>query len=124
LSDHYNGTVTPSTPKETTTTTVITTAKTSEVVTTTALKDTTTTTVSAKSGDIVYGDVNLDKNVTVADAVTILQFLGNKDKYKLSDEAKANADVYNPGDGITGKDALAIQKLDAKLYKELPVIEK
>ncbi len=124
LSDHYNGTVTPSTPKETTTTTVITTAKTSEVVTTTALKDTTTTTVSAKSGDIVYGDVNLDKSVTVADAVTILQFLGNRDKYKLSDEAKANADVYNPGDGITGNDALAIQKLDAKLYKELPVIEK
>ena len=71
-----------------------------------------------------YGDANLDGNVTVADAVAILQYIGNKDKYKLSDEAKANADCFDPGDGITGKDALAIQKLDAKIIKQLPELSK
>ena len=87
---------------------------------------TTTTTVSATSNPkaTLIGDANLDKGVTVADAVTILQYIGNKDKYALNDEAKANADCFNPGDGITGKDALAIQKLDAKIIKSLPEIIK
>lgn len=61
---------------------------------------------------------------TVADAVTILQFIGNKDKYKLDDVAKANADCCDVGDGVTGKDALAIQKLDAKVIKSLPETSK
>ncbi|MBR4509362.1 MAG: beta-mannosidase, partial [Ruminococcus sp.] len=85
---------------------------------------TTTTTVSAAPKAKLIGDANLDDNVTVADAVAILQFIGNKDKYKLSDEAKANADCCDPGDGITGSDALAIQKLDAKLITELPELSK
>ena len=93
-------------------------------VTTTALKTTTTMTTTSGTGKVPtkleYGDANLDGNVTVADAVAILQYIGNKDKYKLSDEARANADCFNPGDGITGMDALAIQKLDAKLIKSLP----
>ena len=81
---------------------------------------TTTTTVSGTVKAKLIGDANLDNSVTVADAVTILQYIGNKDKYALDEEAKANADCYDPGDGITGKDALAIQKLDAKLIKALP----
>ena len=81
---------------------------------------TTTTTVSGTVKAKLIGDANLDNSVTVADAVTILQYIGNKDKYALDEEAKANADCYDPGDGITGKDALAIQKLDAKLIKSLP----
>ena len=97
---------------------------TTKSVTTTALKATTTTTTTSGTGKVPtkleYGDANLDGNVTVADAVAILQYIGNKDKYKLSDEARANADCFNPGDGITGMDALAIQKLDAKLIKSLP----
>ncbi len=97
---------------------------TTKAVTTTALKATTTTTTTSGTGKVPtkleYGDANLDGNVTVADAVAILQYIGNKDKYKLSDEARANADCFNPGDGITGMDALAIQKLDAKLIKSLP----
>ncbi len=97
---------------------------TTTTVTTTALKATTTTTTTSGTGKVPtkleYGDANLDGNVTVADAVAILQYIGNKDKYKLSDEARANADCFNPGDGITGMDALAIQKLDAKLIKSLP----
>ena len=69
---------------------------------------------------IVWGDANLDGNVTVADSVAILQYLGNKDKYNLDDKAKINADVYNNGDGITGRDALSIQKLDAGIISKLP----
>jgi hypothetical protein len=109
------GQIAGSTPKETTT-----------KATTTSAPKTTTTTVSATSNPkaTLIGDANLDKGVTVADAVTILQYIGNKDKYALNDEAKANADCFNPGDGITGKDALAIQKLDAKIIKSLPEIIK
>lgn len=70
----------------------------------------------------LLGDANCDKRVTVADAVAILQSLGNKDKYKLSPEGAANADCCDPGDGVTAKDALAIQKLDAGVIKSLPEI--
>ena len=117
LSDYYNGTVTPPTPKTTTTSTTKTTSS------TTATTNTTTTTVKTDepATPTKIGDVNLDNNVSVADAVTILQYLGNKDKYSLDSKAKANADCYNPGDGITGNDALAIQKFDAGIYKSLPV---
>ena len=69
---------------------------------------------------IVWGDANEDGSVTIADAVAILQFLGNKDKYSLSDKGKINADVFNNGDGITGRDALSIQKLDAGIISKLP----
>ena len=68
--------------------------------------------------NVVFGDANLDEKVSVADSVAILQYLGNKDKYQLSSDAKLNADCYNTGDGITGSDALAIQKIDAKMIEE------
>lgn len=120
LSDYYSGNVNPPTPTTTTTTTKTTSSATK---TTTTTVNTTTTTDSSIPKAKRYGDVNLDENISVADAVAILQFLGNKDKYKLSAEAKANADCYTPGDGITAKDALAIQKYDAGIYKTLPVNE-
>ena len=93
----------------------------------TSPKTTTTTSTTQSSGTVpttkpVYGDANLDGNVTIADATAILQYIGNKDKYKFDDKALLNADCYNPGDGVTGKDALAIQRLDAKLIKSLPEI--
>lgn len=107
-------------PKVTTTTTTASTTSSATTTTTTASVSSSTSGVQAK----LIGDANLDNNVTVADAVAILQFIGNKDKYALSDEAKANADCFNPGDGITGMDAIAIQKLDAKLISALPEINK
>lgn len=78
------------------------------------------TTTTQTPSNVVYGDANLDGKVTVADAVAILQFLGNKDKYPLNDEAKSNADVYMRGDGVTANDALTIQKYDAGIVKTLP----
>lgn len=70
----------------------------------------------------LIGDANLDGKVTIADSTAILQSIANKDKYALNDEAKLNADCFNPGDGVTASDALAIQKLDAGLLTKLPEI--
>lgn len=84
---------------------------------------TTTTSTTAETSDTLWGDANLDEKVTVADAVAILQSLGNKDKYALKPQGQKNADVYDNGDGITAKDALTIQQVDAGVYKQsdLPV---
>ena len=88
--------------------------------TTTTQLTTTTTTTAVPTFDTKYGDVNKDGNVTVADAVAILQYVANKDKYNLDAEALDNADVYMRGDGVTAKDALSIQKLDANIIDKLP----
>ncbi len=91
--------------------------------------DTTTETVPTTSvqnpGATLYGDANCDGKVEIADATLILQFLTNKDEYQLTDEGMANADCANKGDGVTALDALAIQKIDAGIYKlsDLPVKE-
>ncbi|MBR1592342.1 MAG: glycoside hydrolase [Ruminococcus sp.] len=71
----------------------------------------------------VWGDANVDGNVTISDAVSILQSITNAEKYPLSAQGAKNADVYNNGDGITGKDASVIQLVDAGALKleELPV---
>ena len=70
-----------------------------------------------------YGDANLDSKVTVADSVAILQHVALYDKYGLTGQALINADVFNNGDGITGKDALVIQQVDAGIFtqSQLPV---
>ncbi|MDE6036034.1 MAG: glycoside hydrolase [Ruminococcus sp.] len=73
----------------------------------------------------VLGDANGDGQLSLADAVLIMQSLANPDeeKYKLSDEAMELADVVDKGDGITAKDALAIQMINIDLIKEsdLPI---
>ena len=68
----------------------------------------------------VLGDVNNDGKVTVADAVAVLQYVANKDKFSLSEQSLDNADVYNRGDGVTARDALSIMLLDAGVLTELP----
>ncbi|MCM1131844.1 MAG: 1,4-beta-glucanase [Ruminococcus flavefaciens] len=78
------------------------------------------TTTGTVTGVTLLGDANEDGIVDVADAAAIIQHLGNKDKYALSEQGAKNADCYNPGDGVSGMDALAIQKLKAKMIKELP----
>ena len=61
----------------------------------------------------VYGDANLDGDVSLADALAILQYIANANKYGLNDQAIANADCCGNGDGITANDALVIQQIDA-----------
>lgn len=97
------------------------TAPVSTTATTTAKPVSTTTSTTTKAaGATLLGDANVDKKVTVADAVAILQSIANKDKYALTPTGAANADCFDPGDGVTAKDALAIQHLDAKAIDALP----
>ena len=70
--------------------------------------------------EIRYGDANCDGEVTVADAAAILQNLGNKVAFPLSEDGAKNADCCDVGDGITTKDAIAIQQFVAKQITELP----
>lgn len=76
--------------------------------------------ISAADTEVVYGDANTDGDVSIADAVLIMQAMVNADEYKLSAQGVNNADVCNRGDGITSADALSIQKLIANLITELP----
>lgn len=66
----------------------------------------------ATIGANIRGDANLDGKVTVADSVTVLQFLANQEKYPLTDAAKENADIDGVP-GISGTDAMGIQRIDA-----------
>ena len=98
-------------------TTALTTAPTS-APTTVPTTVPTTTPVTPSNG--LAGDANCDGTVSIADAAAILQFLGNNDKYSLSEKGEANADVFNRGDGLTVADALSIQKYDAGMISTLP----
>ncbi len=68
----------------------------------------------------IIGDANCDGKVEIADATLILQYLTNKDEYKLKAQGMVNADCCNVGDGVTAQDALALQMLDAGEIKSLP----
>lgn len=75
---------------------------------------------SVSAADVLYGDANCDGVVTMADSAAVFQFIGNADKYALSEEGRKNADVFSRGDGITAADAIAIQKYTANVITELP----
>lgn len=71
----------------------------------------------------VLGDANGDGELSLADAVLIMQSLANPDDFSLSAEAKELADIVDKGDGITAKDALAIQMVNISLISvsDLPI---
>lgn len=100
----------------------VTTDGSSQTTTTTTTKITTTTTTTkpSQSGSVKYGDSNTDGSVTIADAVLIMQSLANSDEYKLTSQGMINADVVG-NDGITAKDALAIQMVVAGTLNSLPI---
>lgn len=76
--------------------------------------------IKVTAGAGLIGDANLDGKVSIADAVAILQSIGNRDKYALSEQGLLNADVDGVK-GVTAKDALVIQKFEAKLINSLPL---
>lgn len=111
-------------PTETTTTSGSST--TTSTTTTTATTDSTSTTTTATTSgedDKVLGDANTDGEVTIADAVLIMQAISNSDEYQISEKGQDLADIYNRGDGITNNDALVIQMVVADLIptEKLPV---
>lgn len=62
------------------------------------------------------GDANVDGEVGLADALTILQFIANSQKYPMYEEGFEVADIVGDGDGVTPLDALEIQKWDANIF--------
>ncbi len=76
-------------------------------------------------GDVetVYGDANENGTIEMADAVLILQSMANPDNFGVGGASKSaitqqgmiNADCSGSGDGVTAKDALAVQKYLLKL---------
>ena len=92
-------------------------------------KDTTIMTINSLNimgtgvPEIHYGDTNGDGEISISDAVLIMQTLVNADEYKIEEKNRKNADCVDEGDGITGKDALAIQMVLANLIKDsdLPI---
>ena len=71
----------------------------------------------------IKGDANCDGELSMADAVLIMQSLANPAKYgiegtnenHITEQGKKNADIAGENDGITNADALAIQKKLLKL---------
>ena len=80
-------------------------------------------TPTTPSGVTLLGDANCDGRLTIADATAIIQHIGNQDEYGLSPQGLLNADCCNPGDGVSGKDANSIQKIEAGLLSKLPEID-
>ena len=78
--------------------------------------------------DVNYGDANCDDVVSLSDAVLIMQALGNPDSYAeggsdklaMTKQGAVNSDCSNVGDGLTNRDALAVQKFLLKLIDKLP----
>lgn len=73
----------------------------------------------------MWGDANEDKKVNISDAVLIMQSIANPDEFKITEQGKINADVYNNGDRVTNNDALIIQYVEIKTLDQtdLPVKE-
>ena len=75
-----------------------------------------------------YGDANCDGDVSLSDAIIIMQSIGNPDTYgvngsdasHITEQGIINGDVANVGDNLTNADALAIQKYLLKLIDSLP----
>ncbi|MBR6243757.1 MAG: dockerin type I repeat-containing protein [Ruminococcus sp.] len=63
--------------------------------------------------ELVPGDANFDGVTDIADAVLIQQYLVNPEKYPISVPGLINGDITGGGDGVTGLDALEIQKIEA-----------
>ena len=75
---------------------------------------------SSESDTVLYGDANLDGKVSISDAVRILQYIANGQKYALEEQGLINADVDGKA-GVTGSDAMEIQKYDAKVISKFVV---
>ena len=118
-----DGTTTTTATTTATTTTTTTTATTTTTSTATTSEDgtTTTTTTTVKPGDALYGDVNCDKRVNIADVVVLNKWLHDSSAYKITDQGKINANCCDKDTTeIDSNDSLAIIQSIVHLVKELP----
>lgn len=98
----------------------VTTTTTTTTTTSTTTTSAVTTSSSSPESNPDLGDSNVDGSVNLADAILIMQYKANPNKYSLTEQGAVNADCSNIGDGITNKDALAIQKFLLGLLDKLP----
>lgn len=111
-----------------TNTTASTPAVTTTTVTTTVTTAQSTTSSQQHPTVTLCGDANCDGNVNISDAVIIMQSLANPSKYgengtdalRITAQGKINGDCESAGNGLTNKDALAIQQLMLDLISSLP----
>lgn len=87
-----------------------------DVPTTTTDTPVTTTNII---GSILYGDVNLDNDVSLADLVTFQKFLRQAITFNDQQSANANVDLTNME--INDQDATALMRFLIKLSDEIPV---
>ncbi|MDE5772506.1 MAG: hypothetical protein K2I06_12915 [Ruminococcus sp.] len=73
---------------------------------------------SGGTDTVKWGDADESGDVSINDAVLIMQSIANPDKYKLSAQGKLNADVVDNGGGVTNSDALAIQYVESQTITE------
>ena len=92
--------------------------QTTTTVTTPAPQQETTTTVTTPDdGDVLYGDVNCDKQVRINDVVLLNRYLAKT--ADVSAQGKKNADCVKDGN-ITADDSTAIKEFLARLIPSLP----
>lgn len=77
--------------------------------------------VGDSSSITLYGDANVDGEISIADAITVAAYVGNNSKNPVESQGIINADVHNTGDGLTANDALAIQQYLANIIDTLPL---
>ena len=100
---------------------VTTAATTEEVKPTTTVVNPTDEPSSGEITNLKYGDVNLDGEISIVDAVLLNKYLVNG--ASLTDQSVANADCYKDGKP-NANDTLTILKVIVGTYSEseLPVI--
>ena len=84
--------------------------------------------ISDTEKELIAGDANCDGGVDLSDAVLIMQFIANPDKFgrngsepkHITEQGELNGDVSGNNDGLTARDALAVQKYMLKLIDKLP----
>ncbi len=79
-----------------------------------------TTEAATDVQNIVYGDVNDNGEVDIADAVAIMSYAANPETSTLDSNALNRGDVYQRGDGVGVNDAVSVQKYLTKVITTLP----
>lgn len=108
-------TTTTTPPTTTTVTTTVTTAATNPPV-----SSETTTAEPVKK--VLVGDANEDGYINMGDVTSIIQHIGNRDEYELTEQGIANADTNGDGQ-VTGVDAIIIQRHIAGEITSLPYLD-
>lgn len=81
-----------------------------------------TTSIGGTPAKILYGDVDCDGSVELADAVMLAKAIGQVGDTDLSVEGRANAQVYSDNN-VDGNDLRVLLGLIAGLYEqsEMPI---